>query len=105
MMSDSLICKAEEVMEMLGCSKNTLINYKHRGILVPIDGVKPMVYSRRNVMAFIDGGQEFTPWEFENLKRENQRLKEENRRLKAKFFKVQNVITVEAGDLIEQLAY
>lgn len=102
---DSPICKAEEVMEMLGCSKSTLLNYKNRGILVPIDGVKPMAYSRRNVMAFIDGGQEFTPWEFENLKRENNRLREENRRLKAKFFKVQNVITVEAGDLLEQLAY
>lgn len=81
------------------------MNYKNRGILVPIDGVKPMAYSRRNVMAFIDGGQEFTPWEYEQLKRENKRLKDENRRLKAKFFKVQNVITVEAGDLIEQLAY
>ena len=89
---------AEEVMEMLHCTKSTLMNYKYRG-------VKPMVYSAKNVQAFIDGGEEFTPWEFENLKRENNRLREENRRLKAKFFKVQNVITVEAGDLIEQLAY
>ena len=104
-MSDKPICTAEEVMEMLGCSKSTLMNYKYRGVLVPIKGVKPMAYSRRNVMAFIDGGEEFTPWEYEQLKRENKRLIEENRRLKAKFFKVQNVITVEAGDLLEQLAY
>lgn len=105
MMSDKRTYTAEEVMDMLHCSKSTLMNYKYRGVLVPIKGVKPMVYSAKNVQAFIDGGEEFTPWEFENLKRENNRLREENRRLKAKFFKVQNVITVEAGDLLEQLAY
>ena len=97
-MSDKRTYTAEEVMDMLHCSKSTLMNYKYRGVLVPIKGVKPMVYSAKNVQAFIDGGEEFTPWEFENLKRENNRLRERKPPIKKRSSsKVQNVITVEAG--------
>lgn len=94
---------SEEVMSILHCSKSTLMNYKNRGVLQPIKGVKPMLYSVSTVQAFIDGDEEYSPLQYNSLKREFKRLQEENRRLKAKFLKVQNVITVEVGDLIENL--
>nr|WP_156096899.1 hypothetical protein [Veillonella montpellierensis] len=62
-----------------------------------------MLYSVSTVQAFIDGDEEYSPLQYNSLKREFKRLQEENRRLKAKFLKVQNVITVEVGDLIENL--
>ena len=53
--TEKLAYNQAELCAVLGLSKVTLWRLEKRGLLTPVSGVRNKIYSRRAVLAFIDG--------------------------------------------------
>lgn len=83
-----LVFTVNEVAELLKVTPQTIYELRNSGKLPAIKNIGRVLFNVKDVYAFIGIEDEFTPYNYRQLKLENKKLATENDELKQKIRKV-----------------